>query len=117
MPGRSLTQCRESEDRHAEKDCGANGRGVGAEGSVSREWDGRRSLKGREASRWRRAGAVSAEVRWPRRVERGGEVGSGGCVRDRAMLHALAPRSRTVGKCRLISCERFSQLTNSDVGK
>jgi hypothetical protein len=60
-----------------------------------------RSLKGREASRWRRVGEESAAMRCVIRVERGGEdgfegSGSGfGSVRERAMFAALAPRSRT----------------------
>jgi len=40
---------------------------------------------------------VSAEVIWERRVDRGGESGVG-TVRVRAILQALAPRSRTLGK-------------------
>ena len=95
MAGRSLIQWREREERQAEKDCGSKGRGEGAGGMTVREWDGRRSLNGREASRWRRVEDESAELRWSRRVERGGEAGSGGWVRARAMLQALAPRSRT----------------------
>ena len=43
-----------------------------------RVWEVRRSLKGRWSSRWRRVEDVSAEVRWERRVDNGGEEGSGG---------------------------------------
>ena len=65
---------------------------------------GRRSLKGRSASLFRRAGEDSAQVRWDIRVARGGDevlAGSGsgsGRVRARAMLQAFAPKSRIEGK-------------------
>ncbi len=55
----------------------------------------------------RSVGEVSAEVIWERRVDRGGESGVG-TVRVRAILQAFAPRSRTLGKCRLISCAKCS---------
>ena len=57
-------------------------------------------MKGAVESRLRRAGDVSAEVMCARRVVRGGEE----VVRARAMLQALAPRSRTLGMCRSMSC-------------
>lgn len=70
-------------------------------------------LKGRSSSRWRRVGAESAHVRWPMRVPIGADssfVGSrSGRERMRARLQALAPRSRTLGKLRLISC-RHGQM-------
>ena len=50
-------------------------------------------------SRLRRVGDVSAEVRCVKRVVRGGEE----VVRARAILQALAPRSRTWGKCLFMS--------------
>ena len=84
------------------KDCGSNGKGVSAGGSIVRVCEGSSALKGRSASRWSRVGEVSAEVRCERRVERGGESGVG-TVRARAMLQALAPRSRTEGKWRFMS--------------
>jgi len=63
---------------------------------------GRRLLKGREASRCRRDGEESAAVSCERRVVRGPAIGAagsieegGGLVRALAMLHELAPRSRT----------------------
>ena len=101
--GRSLTQWRESEERTALKEWGGKGRGEGAGGRVIRSWEGRRVLNGREASRWRRVGEASADVRCERRVDRGGDEGKGGWVSARAMLQALAPRSRTQGKERLMS--------------
>jgi hypothetical protein len=63
---------------------------------------GRSALNERSTSRWRKVGEVSAEVRCERRVDSGGESGFG-TVRARAMLQALAPRSRTEGKWRFIS--------------
>jgi hypothetical protein len=66
-------------------------------------------LNGRSMSRFKRAGEVSAQIRESMRVASGSETGfsetgSGfGAVRMRAMLQALAPRSRTFGKRRLIS--------------
>lgn len=81
-------------------------------GTVSREsrtWRSREMslLKGRSSSRLRRVGAESAHVRWPMRVPMGADlsfVGSrSGRERMRARLQALAPRSRTFGKLRLIS--------------
>lgn len=104
--GRSLIQWREREERTAEKECGAKGRGAlsGSE-RIMRVWEGREELKGRWASRLRRIGDQSAEVRDVRRVCSGGSVGMGGgvVVRTRAILQALAPRSRTDGKCRFMS--------------
>ena len=64
-----------------------------------------RSLKGSDASRWRRLWEESAAVSWERRDERGvdsdleldddGVDEALGRVRACAMLQALAPRSRT----------------------
>ena len=69
-------------------------------GSTVRMCEGSRLLNGREASRCRRVGEGSADVRWLRRVHgvTGGSDVVEGIVRARAMLQALAPRSRTVGK-------------------
>jgi hypothetical protein len=67
-------------------------------------------------SRLRRVGEDSAAVKWDIRVDSGGDVallgsGSGsGRVRARAMLQAFAPRSRTWGKWRLISCQLFVRI-------
>ena len=47
-------------------------------------------------------GEESADVRCESRVERGGDSATG-TVRARPMLQALAPRSRTLGKWRLMS--------------
>ena len=61
-------------------------------------------------SRCRRALEVSTQVSCEIRSERGGdspvgETRSGvGVVRARAMLQLFAPRSRTLGISRLISC-------------
>ena len=121
--GRSLIQWREREERMAEKEEGGKGRGVLEVGSgrVRRVWVKGRGEEERweSGSRWRRVGDGSADVRWERRVDRGaeeeGEEGaSGGGAeawleeRMRAILQALAPRSRTVGKCRFMSCKRES---------
>jgi len=112
--GRSLTQWREREERTALKDWGSNGRGWSTGGRTVRVWEGRRLLKGSEASRWRRVGEVSTEVMWERRVDRVGESGVG-TVRARAMLQAFAPKSRTLGKCRLISCAKCSARLHGSV--
>ena len=63
-------------------------------------------LKGRSASRCRRAAEDSADVILPTRFDRGPFSGSSGDGRVRAWatLHAFAPRSRTCGKWRLMSC-------------
>ena len=65
-------------------------------------WDGRRELNGREASRWSSVGEESADVRCESLEESGGDSGTG-TVRARPMLQALAPRSRTLGRWRLMS--------------
>ena len=97
--GRSFIQWREREERTASKEEGGKGKGSFSEGERSVRVRGRALLKGREESRFRRVGELSAQVRWLRRVE------SVGCVvRARAMWQALAPRSRTEGKCRFMSC-------------
>lgn len=71
--GRSLIQWREREERMASKELGGKGRGeVSGSGMGVRVWEGRRALYGREASRWRRVGAQSADVRLVKRVVRGG---------------------------------------------
>lgn len=50
--GRSLIQCRESDERTAAKDAGGKGSGVvSGRGSTVRVCEGRRALKGRSASR------------------------------------------------------------------
>ncbi len=59
-------------------------------------------LNGREASRWSNVGEESADVRCESLVASGGDSGTG-TVRARPMLQALAPRSRTLGKWRLMS--------------
>lgn len=98
--GRSLIQCSDSEDTTAANDAGANGSGaLSGSGSTMRPCWGRRLLKGRSSSRWRRVGEESAEVKEEMRVVRGGEER----VRARAMLHAFAPRSSTAEKWRSIS--------------
>lgn len=67
-------------------------------------------LKERSVSRCRRALEVSTQVSCEIRSESGGdspvgETRSGvAVVRARAMLQLLAPRSRTFGISRLISC-------------
>lgn len=93
--GRSLIQCSERDDTTAANDAGANGSGaLSGSGSTIRLCWGRRLLKGRSISRWRRVGDESAEVKEEMRVVIGGEER----VEARAMLHALAPRSSTAGK-------------------
>jgi hypothetical protein len=64
-------------------------------------------LKGRSASRCSSVAEDSAAVILPTRLDRGPFSGSSGdgSVRAFAMLHALAPRSRTWGKWRLMSCQ------------
>ena len=101
--GRSLTQCRERDERTALKDCGAKGSWALGEGRIVRVCEGRRLLNGRDSSRYSKVGEESADVRYERREDSGGESGAAGTVRARAMLHAFAPRSRTWGKCREIS--------------
>ena len=110
--GRLLIQCRESDEMTMSKVLG--------EKVVVREDSSSERvvrvicmfvslLKGSVLSRWRRVGELSAEIRWSILVEREGEVGfegsgSGfGATRARAILQLLAPKSRTVGKCRFIS--------------
>lgn len=97
--GRSLIQWRESEERTASKVLGAKGSCSSA--STTLRLIGIWLLKGRLASRFRRVGDVSAQVRWLRREEGGllavavvAVVGAEESVRARAMLQALAPRSR-----------------------
>lgn len=69
------------------------------------------SLKGSSASRYSCVAEASAATSSVMRVARGGEVGLAGSgsglgrVRARAMLQVLAPRSRTRGKWRLMSCD------------
>ena len=103
--GRSLIQCKLRFESTASKV-------LDPYGSVSREsrtWRSREMslLKGRSSSRCKRVGAESAQVRCPMRVPIGADlsfVGSrSGRDRIRARLQALAPRSRTLGKLRLIS--------------
>lgn len=66
-------------------------------------------LNGRSASRYSIVWEESAAVRCANREDRGGEVSfegsksGSGSVSARAMLHELAPRSRTWLKWRLIS--------------
>jgi hypothetical protein len=73
-------------------------------------------LKGRSASLWRRVEDSSAQVKWPIRFAMGSStvlVSSGAgfaCVRIRAILHAFAPKSNTLGKCRLISYAYISAI-------
>lgn len=86
----------------ASMDLVANGRGDSDSGRTVRVCEGSRLLNGRCASRWSKVREESAEVIWESRVANGGEFGAG-TVRARAMLQAFAPRSRTLGKCRLIS--------------
>ena len=109
--GRSLIQCIDSDESTAAKDAGPNGSGaLSGSGSTERVCEGRRALNGRSASRRSRVADESAEVREPMRAVRGGEL----CVTARAMLQALAPRSSTAGKCRLISCEGGSGERRGD---
>lgn len=105
--GRSLIQWRESEDNTASKVSGGYG-------IYSSSWRISRVrlislLKGRSASRYKRVAEESTAVRCEMRVDNGGDsgfLGSGsgsGRVRALAILQALAPRSKTCGKWRLIS--------------
>lgn len=71
----------------------------------------RSSLKGRASSRFRSAAELSTQVRLSIRFEsavvrfRSDSDGSGrGVVSARAMLQLFAPRSRTCGKVRFMSC-------------
>ncbi len=104
IDGSSLIQCMDNEESAAEKEAGTKGSGaVSGIGRMVRVCEGIRALKGRSTSRWRRVGEESAEVRDEIRSVTGGDES----VRARAMLHALAPKSRTVGNCRLISCREL----------
>ena len=59
-------------------------------------------MNGRLAARGSNVGEESADVRCESLVESGGESGTG-TVRARPILQALAPRSRTLAKWRLMS--------------
>lgn len=66
-------------------------------------------LKSWSESRYRRVSEESAAINSDMRADRGGDVGvdgsGSGFSRTSALarLHELAPRSRTLGKCRLMS--------------
>lgn len=113
--GRSLTQCSDRDDRTASKVLGLYGRDSSScrASRVSFIFE----LKGRSASRCRKPGDESAAVIWPIR-ERGCDDSDGETVlsdafvagkllsaKIRAMLQAFAPKSRTSGNCRLMSCD------------
>lgn len=104
--GKSLIQCRLRLLKTASKEFASYGNSSDVD-RISRTIS-ISLLKGRSASRYKSASDESAAVMVPIRLDRGPLSGasSEGRVSARDKLHAFAPRSRTLGKCRFISCGR-----------